>query len=200
MKKEIGDVLYDYGRGLYANITNRCPCRCEFCIRNMTGALGTADSLWLKQEPTAEQVIEMLKEWDLSNYDELVFCGYGEPTERLDLMLSIARYVKENTQLDIRVNTNGLADLINGRDTATEFEGIIDTISISLNQCDAEKYDLLCHSDFGLNAFPAILKYAEDIKEYVPNVAMSVVSVIPADDIEACSEIAAKLGVTFRVR
>lgn len=114
-KEEIGDVLYDYGRGLYANITNRCPCRCEFCIRDMTDSLGSADSLWLKREPTVEEVIAMLKEWDLNAYEELVFCGYGEPTERLDDLLAIAGYVKANTDLSVRINTNGLSDLINGK-------------------------------------------------------------------------------------
>ena len=91
MYEEIGDVLYDYGRGLYANITNRCPCRCEFCIRTMTDSLGSADSLWLQREPSAEEVIEMLQGWELSQYDELVFCGYGEPTVRLADLLTIDR-------------------------------------------------------------------------------------------------------------
>ena len=64
----IGDVLYDYASGLYVNLTNRCPCRCEFCIRDMVDSLGDADSLWLKREPTVEEVKEMLGQWKLSNY------------------------------------------------------------------------------------------------------------------------------------
>jgi radical SAM enzyme (TIGR04100 family) len=200
MTDEIGDVLYDYGRGLYANITNKCPCRCEFCIRDMTDALGSADSLWLKREPTVEEVIEMLKDWDLSDYDELVFCGYGEPMERLDDLLAIARYVKKNTDLTVRINTNGLSDLINGKETAPMLEGIIDSVSVSLNQSDAEKYNALCHPKFGPCAYPAMLKFTKDVKKYVKNVAMSVVGVIPSSDIEACRKIAGDLGVPFRVR
>lgn len=126
MNSEIGSVLYDYGRGLYANITNRCPCRCEFCIRDMTDGLGSADSLWLKREPAVEEVVDMLAEWDLSLYDELVFCGYGEPLERLDDLLKIAGYVKSHTHLSVRINTNGLADLIHGRETAGDLAGLID--------------------------------------------------------------------------
>ncbi len=200
LTEEIGDVLYDYGRGLYANITNRCPCRCEFCIRNMTDALGSADSLWLKREPTVEEVEKMLKDWDLSYYDELVFCGYGEPMERLDDLLEIAGYIKKNTNLTVRINTNGLSDLINGKETAPRLEGLIDAVSVSLNQSDAEKYNDLCHPEFGMDAYPAMLKFTEDVKKYVPRVAMSVVGVIPTSDIEKCRKITEKLEVPFRVR
>ena len=199
-KEEIGDVLYDYGRGLYANITNRCPCRCEFCIRDMTDSLGSADSLWLKREPTVDEVIAMLKEWDLSAYEELVFCGYGEPTERLDDLLAIAGYVRANTDLSVRINTNGLSDLINGKETCPMLEGVIDSVSVSLNQSDAEKYTELCHPKFGPAAYDAMLKFTKDVQRYVSHVAMSVVGVIPVEDIEKCREIAAGLGVPFRVR
>ncbi|MGN0660021.1 MAG: TIGR04100 family radical SAM protein [Emergencia sp.] len=200
MNTEIGSVLYDYGKGLYANITNRCPCRCSFCIRDMTEGLGSADSLWLKREPSVEEVIDMLKEWKLENYDELVFCGYGEPTERLEELLEIAAWVKENTALKVRINTNGLADLIHERDTAQELSGLIDTVSISLNQADREKYAALCHPKFGEAAFDAILKYTKDVQQYVPDVAMSVVGVIPEEDIAACRQIAAGFGIDLRVR
>ena len=200
MLDEIGDVLYDYGRGLYANITNRCPCRCEFCIRTMTDSLGSADSLWLKREPDADEVVDMLGRWDLSKYDELVFCGYGEPMVRLDTLLAIAKHVKENTHLKIRINTNGLSDLIHGRETAKELAGMVDTVSVSLNQCDAAKYEALCHPEFGEPAFDALLRFTKEVQGYVPHVAMSVVNVIPEEDIDACRKIAADLGVALRVR
>ena len=200
MNSEVGEVFFEYGSGLYANITNRCPCRCEFCIRGMTDGLGTADSLWLKREPSAEEILLMLKEWNLSRYEELVFCGYGEPTERLDDLLSISRWVKENTGLRIRINTNGLADLIHEEETAPMLEGLVDVVSVSLNQCTAEKYDRLCHPRFGEKAFPAILHYTRDVQQYVPDVIMSVVNVIPEEDIASCRRIAAELGVPLRVR
>lgn len=200
MIEEIGSVLYDYGRGLYANITNKCPCRCEFCIRDMTEGLGSADSLWLKREPTVDEIIKMLRDRNLGDYDELVFCGYGEPMERLNELLEISRYIKENTNLDVRINTNGLSDLINGKGTAPVLEGLIDTVSVSLNQCDAEKYQELCHPKYGMEAFPALLKFTEDVKDYVPNVAMSIVNVIPEADVQACRVIAETLGVGLRIR
>lgn len=199
--ENIGDVIYDYASGLYLNLTNRCPCRCEFCIRNLVDSLGDADSLWLKREPTAAEVIEMLGDWDLTKYSELVFCGYGEPMERLAEVLEISAWVKEHTGLKRRINTNGLSDLIHGRRTAPELAGLIDAVSISLNAASAVKYDALCHPDFGLRAFPAILDFTEDVKSYVPDVTMSVVGgTIPAEDVEACRQIAADLGVKFRVR
>ena len=198
----IGDVLYDYASGLYVNLTNRCPCRCEFCIRDMVDSLGDADSLWLKREPTVSEVKEMLGQWKLSNYTELVFCGYGEPMERLDDVLQLCRYVKETTHLKTRINTNGLSDLLHGRRTAPELSGLVDAISISLNAASAEKYDRLCHPKFGLEAWPAILRFTEEVKQYVPDVTMSVVGgTIPEDDVEVCRQIAqTKLGVKFRVR
>lgn len=199
-EKQIGEVLYDYGSGLYANITNRCPCRCAFCIRDMTRGLGTADSLWLSREPSAEEVLDMLQEWDLLQYEELVFCGYGEPTERLSELLTIAGWVKQNTELSVRINTNGLADLIHGRRTAPMLEGLVDAVSISLNQCTAEKYEKLCHPRFGREAFSAILDYTRDVQAYVPCVMMSVVNVISEEDVASCRKIAADLGVSLRVR
>lgn len=198
----IGDVLYDYASGLYANLTNRCPCRCEFCIRTMVDSLGDADSLWLKREPTVNEVKELLKEWDLSRYTELVFCGYGEPMERLDNVLDLCRYIKGTTNLKTRINTNGLSDLLHDRGTAPELKGLVDAISISLNAASAEKYDALCHPKFGLESWPAILKFTENVKKYVPDVTMSVVGgTIPKEDVEICRQIAQKqLGVKFRVR
>ena len=203
----IGDVLYDYASGLYVNMTNRCPCRCEFCIRNMVDSLGDADSLWLKREPSVSEVKELLKEWGVgpglsSKYDELVFCGYGEPLERLEDVLELCRYVKENTGLRTRINTNGLADLIHGHRTAPDFQGAVDAVSISLNAASAEKYDQLCHPKFGLDSWSAIQEFTRDVKEFVPDVIMSVVSgTIPAEDIEICRNIAEKdLQVRFRVR
>ena len=142
----------------------------------------------------------MMKDWNLNLYDELVFCGYGEPTERLDDLLTIARKVKATTHLKIRINTNGLSDLINGKPTAPLLKGVIDSVSVSLNECSAEEYNALCHPKFGPDAYDAMLQFTKDVKNYVPHVAMSVVGVIPRDHIEKCRDIAAELKVPFRVR
>lgn len=198
----IGDVFYEYGGGLYANLTNKCPCRCEFCIRDMVGALGGADSLWLRREPTLEEIKELLGEWDLNDFDELVFCGYGEPTERLEDLLATARYAKSlSPALRVRINTNGLSDLINKRDTTEDLRGIIDAVSISLNAKGPEEYLALCHPRFGIGAFDAIIDYTRRVKEVVPDVTMSIVGgTIPRQDERPCREIAESLGVKFRIR
>lgn len=201
----IGDVFYDYGGGIYVNMTNKCPCRCAFCIRDMVDSLGDADSLWLKREPSKEELMKMLKQQNLAAYDEIVFCGYGEPTERLDCLLAVCDYVKNDPllkgRLKTRLNTNGLSDFINDRPTAREFSGRLDAISISLNAPTAEKYNELCRPKFGIQSFDEILRFTQEVKQYVPDVTMSVVSgSISSQDIEECRKTAAKLGVKFRVR
>ena len=201
----IGDVFYDYGGGLYVNMTNKCPCRCAFCIRDMVDSLGDADSLWLKREPSKEELIKMLKQQNLAAYDEIVFCGYGEPTERLDCLLAVCDYVKNDPllkeKLKMRLNTNGLSDLINDKPTAREFSGRLDAISISLNAPTAEKYNELCRPKFGIQSFDEILRFTQEVKQYVPDVTMSVVGgSISSQDVEECRKTAAKLGVKFRMR
>lgn len=194
-------VLYDYFGGLYINLTNRCPCRCEFCIKNYTDALGSADSLLLDEEPTVEEVKAQLRSWKVQEYDEIIFCGYGEPTERLDDLLEIARFIKAAYGKPVRINTNGLADLIWERETAPDLEGIIDAVSISLNEADAEGYLRLCHPRFGLRSYDAILKYIEDVKLYVPSVAVSVVSgSISKEALLKCRDMAREMDVYFKMR
>lgn len=200
--ESMGTVLYEYGDGLYVNLTNKCPCRCSFCVREQMDGVGDADSLWLKQEPTAEEVKDLLARRDLSAYRELVFCGYGEPTERLDVLLSVARYVKEKrSDLPIRINTNGLADLLYGRDTTGDLKGLVDDVSISLNASNAHTYFELCHPRYGVRSFDAILDYAYRVKKSVSHVTLSVVEfALSSEEISICRGIAKRLGVAFRVR
>lgn len=194
-------IVYDYFGGLYLNITNKCPNACEFCIRNFTNSLGDADSLVLKEDPTIEEVRKELANWDVNSYDEVVFCGYGEPTERLPELLDLARYIKARYGRQIRINTNGLADLIWGRPTAQDLKGVIDAVSVSMNEADAQKYYDLCHPRFGLKSYDAVIKYIEDVREYVPYVAASVVtSAISSESVAACYAKAEELGVVFKMR
>ena len=196
-------IVYRVGRGLYVNLTNRCPCACTFCIRqNGAGAYGS-DSLWLEREPTVDEVIAAIDAVDCSSYDELVFCGYGEPTERLDDLLAVARHVRAAfPRLPIRVNTNGLSDLIAGRSTASRFAGLVDTLSVSLNAPTADEYVKLCRPKFGVTAYEALLKFAAEAKAYVPSVTMSVVGTqgMTSDKIVACREVCKRIGVPLRVR
>lgn len=130
MKKAM-TIVYKVHNNLYVNLTNRCSCSCVFCLRQNRDHMEESDSLWLDHEPTLQEVKDAFAKEDMSQYEEVVFCGFGEPTERMDLLLEVAAFVKENYQKPIRINTNGQANLINGRDVAPELKGLVDTISIS---------------------------------------------------------------------
>ena len=192
-------MLYTVGNKIYVNLTNRCPCACTFCIRqNGDGAYGS-DSLWLEREPTVDEVIAEFGKYDISKYTEVVFCGYGEPMERAEDVAFIGRYVKENLGLPVRLNTNGLGDKINGKPTAEMLEGAVDIVSISLNQCDREKYNAVTRPKWE-DGFDAMISFAADCKKYVPKVMFTVVDVIPPEDISRCKALAMSLGIELRVR
>ena len=160
-----------------------------------------SDSLWLEHEPTVEEVKEEFKKFDMTKFDEVVFCGFGEPTERLDALLEVAKFVKETYQKPIRVNTNGQASLINKRDTAPEFKGLVDTISISLNTPNEQKYNELVRSIFGDKSYRGMLDFVKEVKQYVPHVVLSTVDTTLTKEEEAqCAKICEDLGVTYRIR
>ena len=196
-------VTYKVRNGIYVNLTNRCPCACTFCLRQNGPGIYGSNPLWLEREPTVDEVKASLDGWDLARYDEVVFCGYGEPTERLDDLLDIAAYLKAKCPtLRIRVNTNGLADLIHGRATAAEFAGKVDCLSISLNTDDPQEYLEVCRPKFGAAAYPALLAFAAAAKGHVPDVVMTVVDepVTSRDKQARCQAICDRLGVRLRVR
>ncbi|MDO5862011.1 MAG: TatD family nuclease-associated radical SAM protein [Thermoplasmata archaeon] len=193
-------ILYRYGSTWYINMTNRCPCECTFCVRNHTPRLGSADSLWLVEEPTVEQVEAEIRE-RASDADEIVFCGYGEPTERLDDLLTIARWIRAETDARVRLDTNGLGNLVNGRDIVPELAEVLDSISISLNAPDSGEYMEVCNPVFGEDAYPALRAFIEEAAEAIPDVTLSVVGgSISLDSEDRCRAVAESLGVDFRVR
>lgn len=196
----MADIIYTYGGSVYMNITNKCPCSCVFCIRSNGDGLGSAESLWLKKDPTFDEIKAEIDSFDFSPYNEVVFCGYGEPTQALDNLIASAKYLKNKLGLKIRVNSNGLSDLINGKETAKLLEGVVDSISISLNAPDAESYQRVSRSKFGEKAFPAMIKFASDCKKYIPKVKFTVVDVITPDEIERSQKIADDMGIQLRVR
>ena len=200
MKKSM-TILYKVHNNLYVNLTNRCSCACTFCLRQTRDHMEESDSLWLEHEPTVEEVKEEFKKFDMTKFDEVVFCGFGEPTERLDALLEVAKFVKETYQKPIRVNTNGQASLINKRDTAPEFKGLVDTISISLNTPNEQKYNELVRSIFGDKAYREMLDFVKEVKQYVPHVVLSTVDTTLTEEEEAqCAKICEDLGVTYRIR
>ena len=182
-------------------MTNRCPCACTFCLRQNGPGVYGSDSLWLEHEPSVDEVKASIDSWDLEKYDEVVFCGYGEPTERLPELLEVAAYIRSKSDIKIRINTNGLADLIWNRPTEADLEGLIDTVSISLNANNAEDYLKLTRSKFGIGSWQAMLDYAKECTKYVPKVVMTVVDkVTTPKEQEESRRICESLGVTLRVR
>lgn len=194
-------ILYEVHENLYVNMTNRCPCACTFCLRQTMDEMNHSGRLWLEREPGVDEVIAEFDKFDMSKYQELVFCGFGEPTERLEDLLKVAEYAKKTFQIPIRVNTNGLSDLIWGRDTAPLFKGLVDTISISLNTPDKEEYLKLTRNKFGIQSHDAMLRFAGNVSKYVPTVVLTTVATtITEEEERQCREICDKLGVTYRIR
>lgn len=201
MKKSMC-ITYIVEAKLYVNITNKCSNRCDFCIRNNGDGAYGSDSLWLEREPTREEILDSILSHDLSTFPELVFCGYGEPSYRLDDAVCVAKRVRaEYPNIKIRINTNGHSDLILGRNTAPDYEGAFDIVSISLNTPSRERYQQICHSIFGESAFDALLRFAGEVKRYVPTVLLSAVKeTLNSEEIEQCKQICNQLGVTLRLR
>ncbi len=194
------NITYVLDGKLYLNITNKCPCACTFCIRkNGDGAYGS-DSLWLEHQPSEKEVIDALSRENLNKYDEIIFCGFGEPTSELELLKSAAKFIRSRTNARIRINTNGLSDLINGRETASELKGLFDTVSISLNGSDAKEYCRVTQPKFGEEAFYSMLDFAKKAKEIFPEVILTVVDVISEEEIEKCRKLCEKIGIPLRVR
>ena len=194
MAKDV--YAYIYGDGLYLNLTNACTNDCAFCLRRHTDGIG-GYNLWLKEEPDANMVIEQMG--DLTPYDEIVFCGFGEPLLRLDVLKQVAAYAKARGKT-VRVNTNGLANLYHGRDITPELAGLVDVISISLNASNAEDYLALCKPCFGLEAYEGLWDFAEKAQAHVPAVLLSIVDSIGLRQIAACQKLAEQRGLTLRVR
>jgi TatD family-associated radical SAM protein len=195
-------ITYEVGDGLYINITNRCSNSCSFCIRNNGDGAYGSDSLWLEREPTEAEILDSVFSRELAKYSEIVFCGYGEPSYRLECAVAVANKIKERFPgIKIRINTNGQSDLILGKDTAPLYGGAFDSVSISLNTSSAEKYDEMCHPVYKLKAFDAILSFAKNVKKYVQNVAFSVVrEALTEDELAECIKISEKLGIPLKVR
>ena len=196
-------ITYEYGDNLYVNPTNRCNFNCAFCLRHNQGSGGSiyTHNLWLMREPTREEILASIESHDLSQYKQLVFVGFGEPTYRFDDICWVIDQMKAHvTKIFTRMDTNGTGSLINGRDIAPEFAGRFDMVSVSLNTDTAEKYNALCHPQQE-NAYQAMKDFTREVLKYVPTVMMTVVDTIPKEEIENCRKICEEeIGATYRVR
>lgn len=197
-------ISYEYEGALYLNFTNRCDCACVFCLRH-NGHKGSiyADDLWLEHEPSREEILADLLAHDLSRYRELVFCGFGEPTFRWDDDAWLIDELKERgVKLPpVRINTNGHANRILGRDITPEMKGRVDIVSISLNGATAEEYTAVTQPSTGEQGWEDMLEFTRRAVKQVPTVMMTIVNKDKTpEDIETCRKLAESLGAKLRVR
>ncbi len=191
--------VYEFEDKVYLNLTNRCPNNCEFCVRNIMDGMGD-NKLWINHEPTVQELKEDLALFDLKKSGEVIICGFGEPMCALSLVSQICPYLKQKG-LKIRLNTNGLGNLINNRnDVPKLIKNYIDTVSISLNASNAEMYQEICRSKYGEEAFYAMLDFAKDCVDNGIEVIMSVVDFVGEEEIEKSRQIAEQVGAVFKIR
>lgn len=194
-------IFYSLDEKMYANITNRCPCACSFCIRRGGDSVAGNGSLWLEHEPSLDEIKAAFDSFDKSGFDEVVFCGYGEPMERADVLMETAKYIKSKSDMKIRINTNGLVGFINPRFDIFLMRGVIDSVSISLNAADPEKYCEITRPVFGLPSYNSMLNFAILAKSCIESVSFTIVDTgNMEDEITACRERAADLGIPLRIR
>ncbi len=191
-------ITYELNNALYVNVTNRCSNDCHFCLRNEKSFVNGVDDLWLEREPSRAEITQDILRRDLKNYRELVFCGYGEPTYRFYDIIEVAKSVKRESNLPIRINTNGHANFIHKTDLTPLLENSIDTVSISLNAVSSEKYDELCQPLFK-GAYQEMLDFAKKSTRYT-EVILSIVDILPKEEIEMAQAIAKKIGAKLRIR
>jgi len=190
-----GAIAYRLRNSLYLNVTNRCTNACDFCIRERAPGVGGHD-LRLHMEPSEAEVLEAVG--DAAIYDEVVFCGYGEPTLRWGVIKEVARGVKARGGA-VRLNTNGSANLTQGRDVTAEMAGLFDKVSVSVNAAAAADYERLCRPTLGRRAWPALEEFVAGAKRGVGTVAVTAVAA-PGVDAEAVKNLARRWGVGFRLR
>jgi TatD DNase family protein len=194
MKKEV-EIAYHIRDSLYLNITNRCTNSCPFCAKNKEYVV-KGHYLELAREPSTDEIIAAIG--DPSPFDEVVFCGFGEPLIRLETIREVAKWLKERGA-KVRINTDGLANMIHKRNVVPELEGLIDSISVSLNAESAETYNKVCRPPFD-GAYEGVKAFIKEAKKHIPNVTASIV-VLPSVDVEKCRKIVEEeLRVEFRLR
>ncbi len=196
IKSQASTIAYTLHGNRYLNITSRCTLRCAFCPKFNGSWEVQKYELRLYDEPSVADIVAATG--DPSCYSEIVFCGLGEPTRRLDVLLEVAGLLRKEGAR-IRVNTDGLANLIHGRDVTPEFAGLVDAVSVSMNAHDELTYNRHCRPRHP-QAFSAMLEFSRLVREHVPEVVMTAIDGLPGVDITACQSIADETGVMFRRR
>ena len=188
--------LYHLDGAVYVNLTNRCTNNCTFCIRNTHDGVG-GYHLLIDSEPDAGEIITALKKEN--DLDHVIFCGFGEPTLRIGVLLEVARYLKTRGS-HIRINTNGQGSAFAGYDIVPAMRGLIDTVSISLNAPDPITYQCLCQSIYGEDAYRYVMEFAQSCVTNRIETILTAVDVLPKDQLEDCRQTAAAIGAQFRIR
>jgi len=192
-------IVYWLGDKLYLNITNRCSNNCYFCFKRYTTGISVFN-LKLKEEPTPKQIIDELQNFiNKKPWKEIVFCGFGEPLEKLDCIIEVTKWIKKHFQTKVRINTNGQAYLLNkDRNVIEELKDAgVDRISVSLNAHNDETYSLVCKPKFK-NAYEDVIRFIKNSREHFDTEITTVT--IPEVNISKVKEIAKKMGVKFRLR
>ncbi len=190
-------IAYPIRNSLYLNITDRCTLECSFCPKHtQQGPVVHDYDLHLDHRPEVEEIIEAIG--DPARYEEIVFCGFGEPTLRLKVLLQVARWIKEHGGR-VRINTDGLANRVHKRNVLPEMQGLVDSLSVSMNVQDAEVYDRHCHPQLE-GSFEAMLDFLAEAPHYIPRVTATAIDGLEGVDIEACKKLAEERGVEFRRR
>ncbi len=191
-------IAYPIRDALYVNLTNRCTNRCRFCPRETRPVAG-GHELALPAEPTVQEVLAAVSGAHPDRYREVVFCGFGEPTLRLDAVIDVGKRLREKG-LHVRLDTNGTANLVAGRDVTPALASAVDEVSVSLNAHDAATYARLCRPSFGEGTFEAVVDFATSARTRIGNVTLSIVGGQDGVDEEACRRIAEEAGARFRLR
>ena len=194
----MNNYTYEYGNNLYLNLTNNCTNACVFCVKNQ-GDTMCGNNLILDNDPTFEQVLAELNTRDLDKYENFVFCGFGEPTMNLEALVETAKYLKSKNKIT-KLNTNGHGSLINKFDITDSLSGIIDIVSVSLNECNATDYNKVSVCEFGEEGFYAMIDFVKACVGKIPTIVLTVVDIISPEHIEKCEQIAKELKVDFRLR
>lgn len=189
-------IAYRLHGNCYVNLTSRCTLRCAFCPKFNGEWEVQGYDLRLHDEPTPDEVLDAVG--DPAQYHEVVFCGMGEPTLKLDTLLLVARVLKKEGAR-VRLNTDGLANLVHGRDVTPEFAGAIDAVSVSMNAQDESTYNRHCRPKHP-GAYAAMLEFVRRVRDHVPQVSVSAIDGLDGVDIEACERMAREMGVSFRRR
>ena len=190
------EITYKFDNNLYVNLTNKCASACTCCIKNKWDWNFHGHKLQLKSEPTAKEVIKRIK--DPKKYKEIVFCGYGEPLLRVDVLLEIAKYVKENGG-KVRVNTSGLANLYHKKNIIPMLKNLVDSISISVNSVNSKDYLKLHRPIFGIASYSGVLAFAKACKKIIKDTTITFID-FPGSNHNKFKAIAKRIGVKFRIR